>query len=241
MEVPGLDEKRTHEQYQTDVIQALHTSATTHKKECLTGFCANYTEAPWTVHWNFQSWRISISRELSQCDLNEPPKKLYYIQVNKTSQLPSFEVYFWYDHQNFYKTFCDNNILKEEPCFCAWTRLPQKCFRSEYSKKNKNANKKKKKNQQQTNYQRKQCSAYLHLQKSLLSAGHGWEGDLIYMESFQDAAIWLELARKQRLILILLSISYLSVAASSCQLQEWNAGHLNKSFLSVLTLNVIGV
>lgn len=88
---------------------------------------------------------------------------LYYIQVIKTSQLPSLEVYFWYHHQNFYKTFSDNNILKEEPYFCAWTRSPQKCFRSEYSKKNKNPNKKKKKKiQQQTNYQRKQCSAYLH-------------------------------------------------------------------------------
>lgn len=86
------------------------------------------------------------------------------IQVNKTSRLPSLDVYFWYHHQNFYKTFSDNNILKEEPYFCAWTRSPQKCFRSEYSKKNKNPNKKKIiiKNQQQTNYQRKQCSAYLH-------------------------------------------------------------------------------
>lgn len=41
-------------------------------------------------------------------------------------QLPSLEVYFWYHHQNLYKTFSDNNILKEEPCFCAWTRSPQK-------------------------------------------------------------------------------------------------------------------
>lgn len=62
----------------------------------------------------------------------------------ETSQHPSLEVYFWYHHQNFYKTFSDNNILKEEPCFCACTGSPQKCFSSEYSKKNKNPNKKKK-------------------------------------------------------------------------------------------------
>lgn len=62
---------------------------------------------------------------------------LQYIYVDKTSQLRSLEVYFWYHHQNFYKTFSDNNILKEEPYFCAWTRSPQKCFRSEYSKKKK--------------------------------------------------------------------------------------------------------
>lgn len=51
----------------------------------------------------------------------------------------------------FTKHFSDNNILKEEPYFCAWTRSPQKCFRSEYSKKNKNPNKKKIKIKSTTN------------------------------------------------------------------------------------------
>lgn len=93
---------------------------------------------------------------------------------------PSLEVYFWY-HQNFYKTFSDNNILKEEPCFCAWTRSPQKCFRSEYRKKEQKSKirkRKAKKNQQETSDQRKQCSAYLHPTEIEFSLQeNGWGGD----------------------------------------------------------------
>lgn len=53
----------------------------------------------------------------------QPKSQAFTIRLR---QVPSLEVYFWYHHQNLYKTFSDNNILKEEPCFCAWTRSPQK-------------------------------------------------------------------------------------------------------------------
>lgn len=113
---------------------------------------------------------------------------LQYIHVDKTSQLRSLEVYFWYHHQNFYKTFSDNNILKEEPYFCAWTRSPQKCFRSEYSKKKKKNPSKKKKGINNKPTTKENNAAHIYtLQKSMLSAGNGWEGDsgdpLVYMES----------------------------------------------------------
>lgn len=122
-----------------------------------------------------QRWRRPVSQQpftkptrdlpLFFCNLGYINESIHLTmnQIKETPQHPSLEVYFWYHHQNFYKTFSDNNILKEEPCFCAWTRSPQKCFRSEYSKKNQKSKqvKEKKKNQQQTSYQRKQCSAYL--------------------------------------------------------------------------------
>lgn len=150
----------------------------------------------------------------------------------ETSQHPSLEVYFWYHHQNFYKTFSDNNILKEEPCFCACTGSPQKCFRSEYSKKNKNPNKKKKKKRKK----RKEKPTTNQLPKKTMqriftpyrngsrSAGKWWGGDsgfpwICMKSAFSNTIIRLESARKQRLILIIV----LPVCPSRSTLQ-WAVG-----------------
>lgn len=165
--------------------------------------------------------------------------RVQYIQVNMTSRLPSLDVYFWYHHQNFYKTFSDNNILKEEPYFCAWTRSPQKCLRSEYSKKNKNPNKKRKKSttnqlpkktmQRIFTPYRNQCSLQEMDEKE--TAGILWFIWKAFKRQQKKLGNCFEAAREKRLILVLLSVSFspLSLTALSSQLQEWNAAHLNKN------------
>lgn len=126
-------------------------------------------------------------------------------QFKETPQHPSLEVYFWYHHQNFYKTFSDNNILKEEPCFCAWTRSPQKCFRSEYSKKNqksKQVKEKKRKINNKPATKENNAAHIYNLQKwNSLCREDGWGGDSrvpldLHEELLKNAAIGLEPANK---------------------------------------------